>query len=135
MKRLLACPSLVMAFVLLCQCAGPTRIADITNNPRNYADKEVTVSGEATQPFSLVMIKYFTLRDSTGEIMIVTDRPLPKEGDRVTVKGTVHEAFSIGTKTLLVIMERAENKAKEESRAGGTHGVDRTPAPELPYLS
>ncbi len=119
MKRLLAYAVLIM--VLLCQCVGSTKIADITNNPRKYADKEVTVSGEATQPFSLIMIKYFTLRDSTGEIMIVTERPLPKEGDRVTVKGTVREAFSIGSRTLLVIEEGPEKKATEEHRAGAAH--------------
>src|SRR5512136_2667067 len=99
MKRGFLYPSVVLVLLLVCQCSGlmPTKIADIRNNPRQYADKEVTVSGEVTGTFSLVVVKYFTLRDNTGEITIVTQRALPKEGERLKVKGTVREAFSIGS--------------------------------------
>jgi DNA/RNA endonuclease YhcR with UshA esterase domain len=85
-----------------------TKIADIRNNPRHYADKEVTVSGEVTGTFSLVVIKYFALRDGTGEITVVTQRPLPKEGERLKVKGVVREAFSMGSGSLLVIVEEPQ---------------------------
>ena len=85
-----------------------TKIADIRNNPRHYADKEVTVSGEVTGTFSLVVIKYFTLRDGTGEITVVTQRPLPKEGERLKVRGVVREAFSMGSGSLLVIVEEPQ---------------------------
>jgi hypothetical protein len=110
MKRGFLYPSIGLVLFLLCQCSGliSTKIADIRNNPRHYADKEVTVSGEVTGTFSLVVVKYFTLRDNTGEITIVTQRALPKEGERLKVKGTVREAFSIGSESLLVIMEEPE---------------------------
>ena len=110
MKPNIAYPSVVLVFLLLCQCSGlmSTKIADIRNNPRHYADKEVTVSGEVTETFSLVVVKYFTLRDNTGDITIVTQRPLPKEGERLKVKGTVRETFSIGSESLLVIVEEPE---------------------------
>jgi hypothetical protein len=110
MKRSFLYLSVVLVLFLLCQCSGvmSTKIADIRNNPRQYAGKEVTVSGEVTGTFSLIVIKYFTLRDSTGEITIVTQRPLPKEGERLKVKGTVREAFSIGSESLLVIVEEPE---------------------------
>jgi len=85
-----------------------TKIGDIRADPRRYADKEVTVSGEVVGTFSLVVVKYFTLRDNTGEITIVTQRPLPREGGHLTVRGTVREAFSIGSETLLVIVEEPE---------------------------
>jgi hypothetical protein len=116
MKRGFLYLSVGLLLVLLCQCPGlmPTKIADIRNNPRQYADKEVTVSGEVTGTFSLVVVKYFTLRDSTGEITIVTRRPLPKEGERLKVRGTVREAFSIGSESLLVIVEEPE-KATQKS--------------------
>jgi hypothetical protein len=113
MKRGFLYLSVVLVLCLLCQCSGlmSTKIADINNKPRHYADKEVTVSGEVTATFSLVVIKYFTLRDDTGEITIVTERALPKEGERLTIKGIVREAFSLGSKTLLVIVEKP-NKAR-----------------------
>jgi hypothetical protein len=43
-----------------------------------------------------------------SEITIVTHRPMPKEGERLTGKGTVREAFSLGSEALLVIEERPE---------------------------
>ncbi len=105
MKRTFIYVVVPLVLFLLSQCSMSTKIADIRNNPRHYTDKEVTVSGEVTESFSLVVIKYFTLRDGTGEITVVTQRPLPKEGERLKVKGVVREAFSIGSESLLVIVE------------------------------
>ena len=107
MRRSILCVLVVVALSILCQCSWlmSTKIGDIRNNPRRYADKEVTVSGTVTSTFSLVVVKYFTLADATGDIAVVTQRPLPKEGERLTVKGTVREAFSIGSESLLVIVE------------------------------
>ena len=64
MKRSFLYLSVVPVLFLLCQCSGvmSTKIADIRNNPRQYAGKEVTVSGEVTGTFSLIVIRYFTLR-------------------------------------------------------------------------
>lgn len=84
---------------------GTTKIGDITGHPRDYANKEVTVSGEVTETFSFFVVKYFVLRDSTGEITVVTERPLPAKGEKIKVKGVVREAFSMGTKTALVLVE------------------------------
>jgi aspartyl/asparaginyl-tRNA synthetase len=90
-----------------------TKIGDIKNNPRNYVDKEVTVSGEVTQTFSLLVIKYFTVRDDSGEITVVTEeRPLPRQGQRLKIRGVVKEAFSIGAQSLLVIQEKPERDSQ-----------------------
>jgi len=45
------------------------------------------------------------VKDKTGQIVVVTKKPLPKEGAKITVKGTVREAFSLGDKQLIVIVE------------------------------
>lgn len=110
MKRSLTYLSIIPVLLMLCQCSAltSTKIGDIKNHPREYAGKEVTVSGEVTGTFSLLVVKYFTLRDGTGEITVVTQRPMPKEGERLKVKGTVREAFSLGAETLLVIEEKPE---------------------------
>jgi hypothetical protein len=108
MKRTFTYLVVPLVLFLLSQCSMSTKIADIRNNPRQYTDKEVTVSGEVTGTFSLVVIKYFILRDNTGEITIVTQRPLPKEAERLKVRGVVREAFSIGSESLLVIVEEPQ---------------------------
>jgi hypothetical protein len=115
-KGALACVMALLVSLLICRCTGlvSTNIGDIRNSPRQYADKKVIVSGEATRIFSFLVVKYFTLRDSTGEITVVTQRPLPKEGEHLKVRGVVREAFSIGNESFLVIVEESE-KANQSS--------------------
>ncbi len=90
---------------------GTTKIGDITGHPRDYAGKEVTISGEVTEVFSLIIVRYFTVSDGTGEINIVTDRPLPAKGEKIKVKGLIKEAFSLGTQTTLVLVEGGEKSS------------------------
>lgn len=91
---------------------GTTKIGDITGHPRDYAGKEVTVSGEVVEIFSLIIVRYFVVRDGTGEITVVTDRPLPGKGEKIKVKGIVKEAFSLGTQSTLVLVEEGEKNAR-----------------------
>ena len=102
--------AILFSSLILSGCSGlfSTPIGKILADPRAYAGKTVTVSGEVTQIFSLVFIKYFRMRDETGEIVIVTDKPLPKVGTKIRVKGTVEEAFSIGDQRLIVIVEQSK---------------------------
>ena len=105
--------NIVIAFLAILLFAGcgslmATPIKKILENPRVYDSKSVTVSGEVTELFSLIVIKYFVVKDSTGEIIVVTQKPLPQKGSRITVKGTVQEAFSLGDKQLIVIVEGEE---------------------------
>ncbi|NLD80047.1 MAG: hypothetical protein GX642_02605 [Smithella sp.] len=83
-----------------------TKIGDIVGHPRDFAGKEVTISGEVTESFSMIFIKYFMVRDDSGEIAVVTQRTLPARGEKITVKGSVKEAFSIGPETALVLIEK-----------------------------
>lgn len=102
--------SIVFFALLLCSCDSffSTPINKILADPRAYAEKTVTVSGEVTRVFSLVFIKYFKLRDATGEITVVTEKPLPKVGAKIKVKGSVKEAFSLGDQQVVVIVEKSQ---------------------------
>jgi len=104
--RMLLLIIFVTLFLCSCDSLFTTPIRKILENPRNYAGKTVTVSGEVTRVFSLIIIKYFVMRDSTGEVTIVTEKPLPKIGPKMKVKGTVQEAFAIGDQQLIVIFEK-----------------------------
>jgi hypothetical protein len=102
---------IVLLFSLLlyhCGSLFTTPINKILEDPRNYTGKTVTVSGEVTRVFSLIFVKYFVVKDKTGEITIVTEKPLPKIGTKMKVKGTVKEAFSIGDQQLIVIFEKSD---------------------------
>lgn len=99
-----------------CTSLSSTPINKILENPRDYAGKTATISGEVTEVFSLLIIKYFIVKDKTGQIAVVTERPLPNVGAKIVVKGTVEEAFSIGDKRLIVIAEKEPSPPTKESK-------------------
>jgi len=86
---LLVC--ILMIFLVSCGI-GTTKIGDIKSHPRDYAEKEVTISGEVTETFSMIFVKYFVVRDDSGEISVVIERTLPAKGEKIKVNGSVKEA-------------------------------------------
>lgn len=99
---------LVILLLLACDQIFPVPIKKILENPRVYVGKQVTISGKVTDMFGLVFVKYFILQDETGEITVVTNRPMPAKGERIKVKGKVQDAFSIGNRQLIVLIEKGE---------------------------
>jgi hypothetical protein len=94
-----------LILLLSCGDLAPTGIGDILKNPRQFDGKIVTVSGRVTDGVNVLIIKYFVLSDATGEIVVVTDRSVPRAGQRLKVKGRVNQAFSIAGRSLVVILE------------------------------
>ncbi|RPH52427.1 MAG: hypothetical protein EHM85_02905 [Desulfobacteraceae bacterium] len=82
-----------------------TPIGKILMNPRAYDGKILTIAGKVTDRTSLMLIKFFILKDGTGEITVITQRSLPAMEAKERVKGKVEEAFSLGDKQLLVFVE------------------------------
>ncbi len=85
-----------------------TPIGKIQANPRDYDGKPVTVKGTVTESANLLLLKFFVVKDATGEIHVVTERIIPNKGETVTVKGKVQEAFALGDQRLIVIVESAQ---------------------------
>jgi hypothetical protein len=111
-NKILRTGASILLFSLLlfsCDSLFTTPIHKILSDPRDYVGKTVTVSGEVTQVFGLVFIKYFKIKDATGEITVVTEKPLPKVGSKIKVKGSVKEAFSIGDQQVVVIVEKSQS--------------------------
>jgi hypothetical protein len=93
-------------------------IKEILNDPRTYVDHTVTVQGEVTGVLSLFVFKYFTLNDRTGKINVVTERPLPRQGQTIKVTGKVKEVFALGSETLLVLVEDEEQSSGKAEQTG-----------------
>lgn len=102
---------LALATALLIGCTPRPSIKEIVDHPRDYAGKQVQVSGEVKSVFSLIFIKYFSIDDGTGSITVVTEKPLPAKGEHLTVKGTVQEGFSLGDQTMTLIVEEKDGAA------------------------
>ena len=96
---------LLLSVFPCCDRISTTQIKQILDNPRQFSEKEVTVKGQVVDTFSIFVVKYFSIKDESGEMTVVTNKPLPKKGEIIKVTGKVQEAFSLGTETLLVIIE------------------------------
>ena len=85
-----------------------TPIKSILDNPREYEGNTIAISGDVTDVYSFFVIKSFALRDKTGEIIVITERILPKKGASIKVKGRVIDAFSFGDKSITAFKELQE---------------------------
>lgn len=88
-----------------CAGFGATRIGTILEDPRHYHGRDVTIAGEVVDSLNLFVIKAYTVRDRTGEILVVTRGAVPREGATVRVEGRVNQAFAVADKSLVVIVE------------------------------
>ena len=83
-----------------------SKIETILSNPKAYEGKVVTIEGEVTDRTSFFgVIKFYKVKDKTGEIIIVTKRTLPEIKSILRIKGRIDEAFPIGDLKLLVFLE------------------------------
>lgn len=97
----------VFLTIVACSCSEFRRVTinDVLSHPRDYDSKMVTISGEVKESMNVMVLKYYVVRDETGQIVVVTERAVPKPGDRVRVTGVVNQAFSIAGRDVVVIKE------------------------------
>lgn len=96
--------------------AQHTSIETILGNPKAYEGKEVTIEGEVTDRTAFfAAIKFYRVRDKTGEIIVVTKKTLPEVRSTVRVKGSIDEAFQVGDQKLVVLAgEFVEEKGRSK---------------------
>lgn len=83
-------------------------IEKILSNPREYEGKVVTIEGEVTDRTAFfVVVKFFKVKDKTGEITVVTRRTLPAIKSIVRVKGRIDEAFAVGDQKFVAFVEES----------------------------
>jgi hypothetical protein len=87
------------------------RIKDILDHPRDYENKEVTVSGTVTNVVSLLVIKYYELQDDSGSIKVITDRLLPGRGEKLRVSGRM-AVVEVGTERWVLLRENQDSTAQ-----------------------
>ncbi len=110
LHKLLILTTALMIGVISCNIMGVTDIGKITADPREYVGKTLLIDGNVREIFSLYFVKYFILEDKSGFIPVVTDRPLPRVGQKIKVTGIVDEAFSLGDQQVIVFIEKPQKK-------------------------
>lgn len=107
-RRLFSIIAVISALAVLaagCGMLGATRIGRIQDNPSHYHGRDVTVSGEVVGSLNLLVVKAYTVRDRSGEILVVTKGAVPREGASVRVRGRVNQAFAVADRSLVVLVE------------------------------
>ena len=89
----------------------PTSIQKIVNNPGDYTGKELAIEGEITDRTSFFgVLKFYKLKDKSGEIIVITKKSLPEVKSSAIVKGRIDDAFALGDQKLVVFMEESIEK-------------------------
>lgn len=87
--------SLVAGAVLSAACA--TSINRVLADPSRYRDREVKVKGVVADSYSVANRGVYRVQDGSGQLWVVSERGVPRNGARVSVKGTVREGFNLGS--------------------------------------
>ena len=80
-------------------------ISKILESPSKYHNKVVTIKGKVTESILAFGVGYFVLSDGTTSIAVIPSKTFPKVGEEVQIRGSVKNAFIIGDKSLIVIIE------------------------------
>ena len=94
-------------------CAQKT-INDVLADPYRYREKNVSLTGDVVESYSLTGKGFYRIEDSTGRLWVFSTRGVPRKGARVNVKGKIYDGFdatSIGEFVKLpdAIQERIES--------------------------
>lgn len=77
-------------------CAARS-VNQILADPSRYRDREVRVSGVVAESYSFGSRGAYRIDDQSGQLWVVSDRGVPRNGARVTVTGTIREGFNLGS--------------------------------------
>src|SRR5579864_8881984 len=85
---------------------GDHTVKELLANPREFFDKQVTVTGVVGDTFALMGTAYFQLRDADGSgLAVLSKRGIPAQGQKTSVRGTLRQALAVGTVQMLVFVE------------------------------
>jgi hypothetical protein len=84
-----------------------TPISELHADPGAYEATTLVIEGVVTDRAALFGLKYYDLRDESGDIKVITERILRQIGDRVRVEGHIEEAFALGDFQYLVFIEES----------------------------
>jgi hypothetical protein len=99
---------LEVLMVSACRIGRTTPIGKILEDPAAF--REVVVSGVVTERIGVLGWNGYVLRDETGEIKVITNRLLPRVGERVRVSGEVKSIVALGDFQVIVLTESERNR-------------------------
>jgi hypothetical protein len=97
---------------------GDHTVKELLANPREFFDKEVTVTGVVGDAFAVMGTGYFQLKDADGsELAVLSKRGIPAQGQKTSVRGTLRQALAVGSVQMLVFVESPKPTGESTAEA------------------
>lgn len=95
------------------------KIREIMADPARYSNREVGVVGQVVNSYSILGHGAYEVDDGTGRLWVISEKGVPRKGSRVAVKGTIRDAFNLGSAVKLpeqvrsgTVMIESEHQAR-----------------------
>ena len=96
-----------VVLVLVACNTKTTSIKTLLADPGKYDGQTVRISGDVEQSIGALGFGAYEVKDATGTIPVVTQGGgAPARGSRVGVEGTFRAAYTLGTSSRAVIVEK-----------------------------
>ncbi len=82
-------------------------IRTLLDDPARYDKQVVEIAGKVNETVGILGYGAYRVDDGTGVLLVVTTQGgAPREGAQVGVRGEFRAAFTLGTETAAVLMEK-----------------------------
>ncbi|HEV8456092.1 MAG TPA: hypothetical protein VGQ69_08020 [Gemmatimonadales bacterium] len=97
-----------IGLVLLYACPGTKPIKELLDDPGRFDGETVRIAGEVTQAAGALGYGAYQVNDGTGTLTVVneTGSGAPRVGAKVGVEGTFRSAFTLGSRSVAVLLEK-----------------------------
>jgi hypothetical protein len=96
---------LVLSAALLLTGCGTVKIRQVLNNPTRYQGRDVRFNGNVTRSTGLIVAGVYEIDDGTGKINVLSTRPVPQKGARVTVKGRMQSGINVLGRSIGTVLQ------------------------------
>lgn len=95
------------AVVIALSCGGTTPIKTLLDDPQRFDGKTVRIAGQVQGSVGALGFGAYQVNDGTGTLSIVSEGGgTPRQGAKVGVEGTFRSAYTLGTQSVAVLVEK-----------------------------
>ena len=122
MNRRSRVTTMLLVAVFLASCESltrSTRIADIRATPGAYLGREIVLRGVVEDSWKIPFVesRFYTVRDETGALTILTSVDPPLAGAAITVRGRVEDVAVIAGRSIGIHVRETEHNVRRHRAA------------------
>ncbi|MBI1797979.1 MAG: hypothetical protein HYR74_13140 [Candidatus Eisenbacteria bacterium] len=96
-----------LSLIGLAGCQGTIPIGKLLDDPSHYDHQTVRIRGTVGRSVGVLGYGAYQVNDGTGTLTVVTkEGGAPREGASVGVEGEFRSAFTLGTESVAVVIEK-----------------------------